>query len=354
MKLFGHFLQTLTITTSLLGTGALAQTTLSQIADTVNNPDGSPFNGSLSITWTGAATASVSSATPYSTNVKIYNGVLSVKLAPSTTAVPAGFYLAVYTSSDGRTSWVETWQVGPSAAALTLSQVRTTTPPATSGGSTNTLGIGQVTGLSAYLNAISSSLNTMTTTVGGFSSTVGGLSNTVSNLQSTVTALSASVGSGAGSATFIDGEIPAGTIDGTNAQFTVASIPSPASSVLLSRNGILLVAGQDFSLSGSTITFLSNAKPLVGDTLLASYRLGTASSTNFVDAETPRGTVDGTNLTFTLGATPTGSSLRLFKNGFLLIGGTDYVLSGSTITFSNRTSTPSTGDTLLAYYRTGN
>jgi hypothetical protein len=176
----------------------------------------------------------------------------------------------------------------------------------------------------------------------------------VSNLQTTVNNLSTNGGSGSGTVTFVDSETPTGTIDGSNAQFTLANVPSPASSVLLSRNGIVLTAGQDFSITGSTITFLANARPASGDTLLASYRLGSTSSTNFIDAEVPRGVIDGNNLIFTLAATPAGNSLRLFKNGFLLINSSDYVLSGSTVTFSNRISAPAAGDTLLAYYRTSN
>ncbi len=297
----------------------------------------------------GLVATSVNGITPYSTSVKIYNGVLSVRLAPSTTAASAGFYLAVYTSSDGRTSWVETWQVGPSSAPLTVSQVKTTTP-ASSTSSSATLGIGQVTGLSSYLNAISSSLNTVTSTIGGFNSTVGSLSNTVSNLQSTVNNLATNPPTSS-SATFVDSEIPGGSIDGVNSTFTLVNAPSPASSLMLTRNGILLLAGQDYSLSSSTLTFLNGARPVSGDALLASYRMGSTGATNFVDAETPRGSVDGNNLVFTLSAAPTGLSLRLFKNGFLLLLGTDYTLSGSTVTFSNLTSTPSIGDSLLAYYR---
>lgn len=339
--------------TSFIGIGAMAQTTLTQITDTVNNPDGTPFNGTLSLTWTGSSGASLSGAAPYSTSVKIYNGVLSVRVAPSTAAVPPGFYLAVYTSSDGRTSWVETWQVGPSASPLTVSQVRSNVSSTTTTSNGTTLAIGQVTGLSSYLNAISSSLSTMTSTVGGFNSTVGSLSNTVSNLQSTVNNLVTN-STLSPAATFVDGETPGGLIDGNNAVFTLANIPTPASSLLLSRNGILLRASQDYSLSGTTITFLSVARPQIGDTMLASYRLGTAGQSGFVDAAVPSGTINGTNLVFGLAATPVASSLKLFKNGFLLVNTVDYTLSGSTITFSNLVSTPTVGDSLVAYFRTSN
>ena len=351
MTKFGHSLRTVTVTSCLLSSSAVAQTGLSVINDTVANPDGTMFNGTLALTWTGTS-ASANGAAPYSTSVKIYNGVLSIRVAPSTTASPAAFYLAVYTSGDGRTSWVETWQVGPSASPLNLSQVRSAVPNTTTAPTSATLGIGQVTGLSSYLNAISNSLNTVTSTVGSFNTTLGSLSNTVSDLQTTVTTLASNAQSGANSATFVDGEVPQGTVNGSNATFALANIPSPVSSLLLSRNGILLSSSSDFAISGSTVTFFGNALPQTGDSLLASYRLGTSGQASFTDAERPLGTINGSNLTFSLAAAPsTPSNLRLYKNGFLLVIGVDYNLSGANITFLNLTSTPSLGDTLLAYYR---
>ena len=273
-----------------------------------------------------------------------------MRVVPSSTAYPPAFYLAIYTSADGRTSWVETWQVGPSTSALTLSQVRSAVPNTPTGPVAATLGIGQVTGLSSYLNAISNSVNTITATVGGFNTTVAGISNSVSNLQTTVSTLVAN-GANNSAATFVGGETPQGAVGG-NSPFQLAQIPNPPSSVMLSNNGVLLAAGQDYSLSGNTITFLAGAQPQPGDTLLASYRVGTTGQTGFHDAETVRGTIDGSNLVFTLVSAPVSTgSLKLFKNGFLLSNGPDYTLNGSTITFTNLTSVPAPGDSLIAYYR---
>jgi hypothetical protein len=61
--------------------------------------------------------------------------------------------------------------------------------------------------------------------------------------------------------------------------------------------------------------------------------------------ETPSGTIDGDNRTFTLTVTPT--ELMLFKNGVRMYPTTDYTLAGYTITFTIP-SVPQTGDTLLA------
>lgn len=67
-------------------------------------------------------------------------------------------------------------------------------------------------------------------------------------------------------------ETPAGTIDGSNVVFTLSSNPSPTSSLLLYRNGVLQqAAGNDFTLSGNTVTFVLGATPQTGDVLYATY-----------------------------------------------------------------------------------
>lgn len=77
-----------------------------------------------------------------------------------------------------------------------------------------------------------------------------------------------------------------------------------------------------------------------------------AAGPNFADAETPSGTIDGSNATFTLAHTPTGTSLQLYKNGQQMIAGAsaDYTVSTATITFATG-SKPASGDVLMAFYR---
>lgn len=70
---------------------------------------------------------------------------------------------------------------------------------------------------------------------------------------------------------FSDGEVPSGTINGSNVTFTLANTPNPALSLVLFRNGVLQYpAGIDFTLSSSTITFVT--APLTGDNLITWYR----------------------------------------------------------------------------------
>ena len=342
------------ICATLLVLCAGAQTT-TQIVDTVLNTDGTPFNGTVVITWTGGTTGS--SPAPYSTSAKIYGGALSVSLVPSVASASSAFYVATFNSRDGRTSWVETWQVGPSTTPLTLAQVRTTLPSSGTSSGTSAISIGQVTGLSSYLNALSTSLNTVTSSFSGFNTTLSGLGTSVSNLNATVNniANSATPGGASGSPGFIDSEVPFGTIDGSNSAFALSNAPNPSSSLMLFVNGVLQTNGTDFSLASNRITFASGSKPHVGDVLQAAYRLGATSEITFIDGAAPSGTINGANVSFTLPSTPNpGTSLKLYKNGILMMPNLDYTLSGAAITFSSTASAPVVGDALQSYYRITN
>jgi hypothetical protein len=333
---------TLLLAATILTTCALAQTNLTQIRDTISNSDGTPFNGTVVITWNGFSTTLSGTISPLSTSARIYNGALSVLLVPTTTAASGSYYQVVYYSTNATVMWTETWQVPPSSNSLSVAAVRvsTTTGTGSSGGTGTTTGsqyatlpisISQVTNLSSSLSQINSSLATLTTTVNG---------------------LTTATPSGIG---FVDGETPSGTMNGTNAAFTLSQSPSPASSLELYRNGLVQTVGVDYTLSGKAITFLTADVPVSGDVLQAYYRVSsgtaTTNSSSFADDETPTGTINGTNLTFTLVAAPSPtSSLRLYKNGMLLQQHSDYSLSGSTVTFVSAAA-PQTGDSVVAYYR---
>lgn len=75
-----------------------------------------------------------------------------------------------------------------------------------------------------------------------------------------------------GSGTWANEEGPAGQINGINVTFTLAHAPSPATSLRLVYNGMTLRsgAGNDFTLSGLTITFLY--APTSGSNLIAWYQ----------------------------------------------------------------------------------
>lgn len=155
---------------------------------------------------------------------------------------------------------------------------------------------------------------------------------------------------GSGSGTFVR-QVPSGTVNGSNPTFTLTFAPSPADSLQLFKDGLLQKegAGNDFTLSGLTITFLAGNIPQTGDNLYAIY----ASSAGPFTYEVPTGTVNGVNLVFTLSAAPNpANSLQLYKDGMFQTAGAgvDYTLATNTITFEAGNA-PQTGDNLFAVYQ---
>jgi hypothetical protein len=171
-----------------------------------------------------------------------------------------------------------------------------------------------------------------------------------------VTATHRSLLSWAGSSTTIGNyvaiEFPSGTINGTNKSFTLANTPSldydgnPALSLYL-NNGYL-INGIDFTISGAGISM--NYAPLTGDRLTATYFISLAGY--YIAGETPSGSINGTNVDFSLAYTPANDaegnpSIMLFLNNGYLIRGIDYTISGTAIVLNYA---PLTGDYLRAIY----
>ena len=77
---------------------------------------------------------------------------------------------------------------------------------------------------------------------------------------------------------FADAEVPAGAVDGANAIFALANVPSPVASLQVFRNGILQKAGSDYNLIGGTavggmvVQFRPASIPQALDTLQVWYR----------------------------------------------------------------------------------
>jgi hypothetical protein len=76
------------------------------------------------------------------------------------------------------------------------------------------------------------------------------------------------------SPTFTDAETPSGTVNGTNATFTLAAAPGTPASLILTVNGVVQIQGSsgNYTLSGTTITFLSGSIPQPGDVLMDWHR----------------------------------------------------------------------------------
>lgn len=71
-------------------------------------------------------------------------------------------------------------------------------------------------------------------------------------------------GGGIDTDVWISNEVPAGTIDGSNATFTLSKIPNPASSLMLMRNGQVLFQGIGYSLSGNSVIYANDYIPQPG------------------------------------------------------------------------------------------
>jgi hypothetical protein len=215
-----------------------------------------------------------------STTVKVVDGNLRVQLVPSTTATPAGAYSVQY-NSDGRVQFQERWAVPSSARALRVREVRVA---GSAGGSTGgsagsvTAAVNQsdVIGLIADLGA--RPVKSPTFAAGRVAMVNGsGLLESVSGTPGDCVRVDGSSGPcGSNAPSFVDGDAPAGIVDGANPSFVVTSAPDPVGSLAVYRNGLLQKLGSDYTFSGRTIQFVAAAIPQPGDTLLASYRLGAA------------------------------------------------------------------------------
>ncbi len=92
------------------------------------------------------------------------------------------------------------------------------------------------------------------------------------DIDDTVTSVIINNGAAGGSSSLALNETPAGLINGINDTFTLSSIPSPSTSLLLFINGQLITQGTDYTLATATITFDPSAIPMIGDILLATYQ----------------------------------------------------------------------------------
>lgn len=335
-----------------------AQPPLSTIQDVLYRADGSPFNGVVTITWVTFEASDTTDIASDSTTVTVSTGNLYVQLVPTTTANPPSAYAVQY-SSAGRTTFTETWAVPPSSVPLRVRDVRlapgavTTPGPAQS----TSVQLGDVIGLQTALNLRPTMGASFAVSRAAVIDSLGAVDGAVENLSDCVhvDGTSGPCGSGsspAGNAAFVDGEIPAGAVNGSNATFTLANLPNPATSLALYRNGLLLEANTDYTLSSGSITMQTAAIPQAGDTLVASYRMSVSlSGVGFIDAETPAGNIDSVNTVFTLSQTPNpGTSLAVFRNGVRLQPGVDYSTGGNSITFNSGT-VPQIGDILQCSYR---
>jgi hypothetical protein len=334
---------------------------LTTIQDTLYKADGTPLNGVVIITWPSFVAADGSKIGAQTLTVPVPSGYFQVALVPTVGASTTVAY-SVRINSAGKNQSTELWSVPQSSTPLSIQDVMIVQTGGVVIGSVGgtitvsdtTIPITDVVGLSNELAmrpmmgaAFADSRAAIINATGGIDAAAGDLSNCVH-----VDGTSGSCGLSASAASaFVDAEVPAGTINGTNTQFTLAATPVPTSSLAVWRNGLFLKSGMDFTVSGNAITFVGNSTPLIGDTILASYRNSVVSGVTFVDAETPGGLVNGLNAMFTLVGLPNPpTSLAVYRDGLRMQLGVDYAVNGSTVEFAPG-QWPQIGDTLVCSYR---
>jgi hypothetical protein len=268
-----------------LASSALAGPPLTTIQDVLYKADGTRFNGTVTISWTSFQAMDNSTIATQSITVKIVDGNLHVQLVPTTTSTPTAYYSAKY-NSNGRIQFEETWSVPSSAQPLHVRDVRVATPSSvmaaadTSGGTSTPAQESDIVGLVADLGARPLKGAGYAAGRTAVVDALGALESATGTATDCVHVDGSSGPCGGTQPSFMDGDSPAGIVDGSNTSFTLSAVPNPTTSLAVYRNGVLQKSGQDYTFSGSTVQFVAAAAPQPGDTLLASYRLtGTDSGT---------------------------------------------------------------------------
>lgn len=333
----GYTLTTLTAGTAISITNAsgsitIANTGVTQLAGTTNQVNVSASTGSITLSLpqnihTGATptfagltitAGTITTSTPYNATTQTWNaGAVSFvgELVNITdTASAAGSRFVEY-----QTGGTARWAVRKDGAVVTGSWAATTIAANVGG-----------TGQSSY--AVGDLLYADTTT-------------TLAKLAAAATGnvlLSGTAPSWGkvGLTTHISGTLAVGnggtgiTTTPTNGQIPIGNGTNYTAATLTAGTGISVTNG-----SGSiTLAVTTGAS-------------GVVLASNFVVRETPTGTVNGTNATFTLAFTPLSGTEHVFVNGVLQNPGTgnDYTISGATITFLTG-AIPQTNDVVRVSY----
>lgn len=291
----------------LLSDHVTAAPALTTIQDTLYKADGTRFNGVAYIEWNSFQASDSSAIAASSVVVPIVEGALRVRLVPTSNASAGAHYFVRY-HSDGKVQFTETWNVIPSSTPVDLAAVRVANGSSTGGVITppGSLTITEITGLADELNArpvkgfaFSTDRVVKTGSTGALESVQGTLSDCI-HVDGT-TGPCGSGSSGGSGPGFTDQEVPAGTINGSNRVFTMAQAPTPAASLGLYRNGILMKAGIDYTLVSATITFGALSVPQTGDLLLASYRLAASGPGAIIGEELEEGSVSNVHVAASAG-----------------------------------------------------
>lgn len=280
-------MRTMILLTTICTSQVLCQV---RVVDTLRVGAGNGFfEGRLIVTGPSMVCDGQSYA-PWPLELKVTNGLIDLTLVPSDDCEPRGVYTVRFLPARG-SEWTERWIVPNSAGPLTLAQIPRATIPVPS----------------LYIH------------------------------PSQLARAGAQIGD-------VLTWLPSGRWG-----------PAPASAGNVTLNGdvvgssgtttVIAVRGVQFSETPPT-----DGQIYVWDALQG-MMVPRSLNGAYADAETPAGTIDGTNREFLLSRAPQPpSSLLLYRNGILQAPGIDYTLSGRQITFCELC-IPVPGDVLRAYYR---
>jgi hypothetical protein len=130
------------------------------------------------------------------------------------------------------------------------------------------------------------------------------------------------------SVTFADWTFDTFTGDGLTTAFALGSNPGSLGNVDVTVDGLSMVPGVDFSLSGSTIAF--TAAPGVGDEILVRYGESAVQGGLTVTTERQLATASQTVFTLANTYTPGGNNIAVYVNGVRLSPGVDFAETNST------------------------
>ena len=149
--------------------------------------------------------------------------------------------------------------------------------------------------------------------------------------------------------TVID-ELMTGTVNGSNTVFTTGS---NFSGIQVYKNGVAMHLTDDFTITGANqITFVT--APATGTKLTASYIIGSQTMINGSNStildETPAGTINGSNTTFTTARAYIAGSLQVFINGVKQKRTTHFTETTPASGIFTMGDAPLTGDDIMVNY----
>ncbi len=211
-------------------TVASGQPALTTIQDILYRADGTRFAGTMFIKYNSFLAGDSSNIATANLTIPIVNGVFKVELVPTTTASAGAQYNVTY-NSQGVDQFTQVWAVPPSTLPLRVAQILVSTgtvvgpapvtTPIQISDVVNLLnelalrpleGIGYAIGRAAVIDD-----------TGQIDGAAGNLGDCVH-----VDGSSGPCGSSGGGVlpSFSDGEVPAGSVNGSNTSFTLAFTPS--------------------------------------------------------------------------------------------------------------------------------